>query len=97
MESSLSKEEILDNLTKKVDEYFNASGNCAQATFMALQEQFDLEGDQILPGNNGGRDEQRDRDVKAAAQPFADDPCVFDGSFVGDHRDADAFNTAAAL
>ena len=48
MESSLSKEEILDNLTKKVDEYFNASGNCAQATFMALQEQFDLEGDQIL-------------------------------------------------
>jgi C_GCAxxG_C_C family probable redox protein len=48
MGSNPSKEDILNNLDQKVDEYFQASGNCAQATFLALQEQFGLEGDQIL-------------------------------------------------
>ena len=48
MESKPSKEDILNNLNQKVDEYFGASGNCAQSTFLALQEQFGLDGGQIF-------------------------------------------------
>ena len=48
MESSLSKEDVFSSLDQKVSEYFKLSGNCAQATFMALSEQFGLDGGQIF-------------------------------------------------
>ena len=48
MESHPSKEDVLNNLDQKVDEYFRASGNCAQSTFLALQEQFELDAGQIF-------------------------------------------------
>ena len=35
-------------LTSKVREILMTSGNCAQTSFVILQEEFDLEGDQIL-------------------------------------------------
>jgi C_GCAxxG_C_C family probable redox protein len=48
MESKPSKEDVLNNLDQKVDEYFRASGNCAQASFLALQEQFGFDGGPIF-------------------------------------------------
>ncbi len=48
MESNASKEDVLKQLDQKVEEYFRASGNCAQSTFLALQEQFGLDGGQIF-------------------------------------------------
>ena len=48
MESHPSKEDILNKLDQKVEEYFRTSGNCAQSTFLALQEQFGLDGGQIF-------------------------------------------------
>ena len=48
MESSPSKENVLSSLDQKVSEYFKLSGNCAQATFMALSEQFGFDGGQIF-------------------------------------------------
>ncbi len=41
--SEQSKEEILENLDKKVQEYLALCGNCAQTTFLSLQEQFELD------------------------------------------------------
>jgi C_GCAxxG_C_C family probable redox protein len=40
--------DILDSLHQKVWKYLPMCGNCAQTTFISLQEQFDLEGDLIL-------------------------------------------------
>jgi C_GCAxxG_C_C family probable redox protein len=38
-----SKDEILENLEIKVQEYLPLCGNCAQTSFLCLQEQFGLE------------------------------------------------------
>jgi hypothetical protein len=38
-----SKEVIFANLDQKVQEYLSLCGNCAQTSFIALQEQFELE------------------------------------------------------
>lgn len=48
MESHPSKEDILKSLDQKVTDYFKISGNCAQASFMALQEQFEFDGGRIF-------------------------------------------------
>ncbi len=39
----LSKEEIFENLDRKAQEYLALCGNCAQTSFITLQEQFELE------------------------------------------------------
>ena len=38
-----SKEEIFESLDQKVQEYLSLCGNCAQTSFLSLQEQFELE------------------------------------------------------
>jgi C_GCAxxG_C_C family probable redox protein len=44
-----SKEEVLASLEQKAKEYLELCGNCAQTSFLTLQEQFELEdGDGIL-------------------------------------------------
>lgn len=43
-----SYEEIIDSLSQKVMDVLPMCGNCAQTTFLALQEQFELEGDAVL-------------------------------------------------
>jgi C_GCAxxG_C_C family probable redox protein len=43
-----SHQEIYQRLESKVDETLSMCGNCAQTTFLSLQEEFDLEGDEIL-------------------------------------------------
>ncbi len=43
-----SIEETLECLDQKIKEYLAVSGNCAQTTFLSLQETFDLEGGAIL-------------------------------------------------
>lgn len=43
-----SRDEIMDSLDQKVMEVLPLCGNCAQTTFLALQEQFDLDGDVVL-------------------------------------------------
>jgi C_GCAxxG_C_C family probable redox protein len=48
MESRLSKEDIMGKLDQKVRAYFEVSGNCAQSSFLALQEQFGLSDGVIL-------------------------------------------------
>lgn len=48
MSDQLSREEILSQLDEKLNRYFLLSGNCAQASFAALQEQFGLDGGPIL-------------------------------------------------
>jgi C_GCAxxG_C_C family probable redox protein len=48
MPSSKSSEEIFAELGEKVDRYLQTSGNCAQTSFLALQEVFDLEGGSVL-------------------------------------------------
>ena len=48
MESFPSKQDVLSSLDQKVSEYFKLSGNCAQASFMALSEQFGFDGGQIF-------------------------------------------------
>ena len=45
---SKSKEEIFDQLERKAIENLTLCGNCAQTTFLTLQEQFDLEDGAIL-------------------------------------------------
>ena len=45
---SKSKEEIYDELDRKAIENLTLCGNCAQTTFLTLQEQFDLEDGGIL-------------------------------------------------
>ena len=43
-----SREDILRELEQKANEYLEISGNCAQSSFLALQEQFGLDGGPIL-------------------------------------------------
>jgi C_GCAxxG_C_C family probable redox protein len=43
-----SKEEIFAKLRKKVEEYLQISGNCAQTSFLSLQEVLELEDGAIL-------------------------------------------------
>jgi hypothetical protein len=43
-----TKEDIYAELDRKVQENLTLRGNCAQTTFLMLQEQFDLEGGAIL-------------------------------------------------
>jgi C_GCAxxG_C_C family probable redox protein len=42
--SEQSKEEVFESLDKKVQETLALCGNCAQTSFLALQEQFELDG-----------------------------------------------------
>jgi C_GCAxxG_C_C family probable redox protein len=46
--ASQTKEEIFEDLDRKVIENLTLCGNCAQTTFLTLQEQFDLEDGAIL-------------------------------------------------
>ena len=48
MATSTSEEKVLSNLDKKVNEYLQVSGNCAQSSFLALKEEFDLEDGSVL-------------------------------------------------
>ncbi len=48
MLASLSREEVMNSLDQKVKKFISISGNCAQAAFVALQEQFELEDGAIL-------------------------------------------------
>lgn len=43
-----SEDELLSELTDRVNRYYPLSDNCAQTSFLALQEQFDLDGGAIL-------------------------------------------------
>jgi C_GCAxxG_C_C family probable redox protein len=43
-----TKQEIYNNLESKVKENLSLCGNCAQTTFLSLQDEFDLEGEAIL-------------------------------------------------
>ena len=46
--TSQTKDEIFEELDRKAIENLTLCGNCAQTTFLTLQEQFDLEGGAIL-------------------------------------------------
>jgi C_GCAxxG_C_C family probable redox protein len=48
MSTQSSREKMLAGLAQKSDEYLALSGNCAQASFLALQEQFELKDGAIL-------------------------------------------------
>jgi C_GCAxxG_C_C family probable redox protein len=48
MTNKTSREVILGELERKASEYLEISGNCAQSSFLALQEQFGLDGNPIL-------------------------------------------------
>jgi len=48
MASQIPREEFLRQLDQKAKEYLIISGNCAQTTFLALQEQFGLDDGAIL-------------------------------------------------
>ena len=48
MEMQLSKEEVLNKLDQKVKEYLTISGNCAQTSFVVLQEELGLANGAIL-------------------------------------------------
>lgn len=50
MSSPSVKEEILAKLNEKVEEYLETSGNCAQTSFLSLQEALDLDDGAILKG-----------------------------------------------
>ena len=43
-----TNQEILNRLESKVKENLSLCGNCAQTTFLSLQDEFDLEGEAIL-------------------------------------------------
>ena len=43
-----TREDILRELEQKAGEYLEISGNCAQSSFLVLQEQFGLDGGPIL-------------------------------------------------
>ena len=45
---SPSPEAVSEKLNQKVENYLALCGNCAQTSFIALQEQFNLEGDGIV-------------------------------------------------
>lgn len=48
MASQIPREEVLRQLDQKVEEFLKISGNCAQTSFLALQEQFGLDDGAIL-------------------------------------------------
>ena len=48
MTASTSEENVLSSLDQKVNAYLKISGNCAQTSFLALKEEFGLEGGSIL-------------------------------------------------
>jgi C_GCAxxG_C_C family probable redox protein len=48
MSDQRTREEALEQLEERVTHYILLSGNCAQASFAALQEQFGLDGGPIL-------------------------------------------------
>ena len=48
MPSEQVREEILKGIEQKAMKYLEISGNCAQASFLALQEEFRLEGGSVL-------------------------------------------------
>ncbi|MGD9031645.1 MAG: C-GCAxxG-C-C family protein [Desulfobacteraceae bacterium] len=48
MTNKTSTEDIFRELEQKANEYLEISGNCAQSSFLALQEQFGLDGGPIL-------------------------------------------------
>lgn len=48
MKTQPSKEQVLASLAQKVNEYLPRSWNCAQTSFLALQEQFELQDGAIL-------------------------------------------------
>lgn len=48
MRASKSEEKVLANLDQKVKALLKVSGNCAQSSFLALQEEFGLEDGGIL-------------------------------------------------
>ena len=48
MSSSNAKDEIFTELREKVEKYLQTSGNCAQTSFLALQEVLELEDGAIL-------------------------------------------------
>jgi C_GCAxxG_C_C family probable redox protein len=43
-----SHQEVYQRLESKVEETLPMCGNCAQTTFLSLQEEFDLEGEEVL-------------------------------------------------
>lgn len=43
-----SYQESVANLDQKVTKYLQRCGNCAQTTFLSLQEEYDLEGDSVV-------------------------------------------------
>lgn len=48
MPPEIINDALLSQLNTKVTEYLTVSGNCAQTSFLTLQENFDLEGGAIL-------------------------------------------------
>jgi C_GCAxxG_C_C family probable redox protein len=44
----MKEENVQDIVTERVKEILDLSGNCAQTTFAALQEQYGLDGEEIL-------------------------------------------------
>lgn len=48
MTAEHSKEDIMQRIDEKAKEYMNLSANCAQSSFLALSDQFDLGGGAVL-------------------------------------------------
>lgn len=48
MPAEVSNKALINQLNTKVTEYLAVSGNCAQTTFLTLQEGFNLEDGAIL-------------------------------------------------
>lgn len=49
-QSVQSKEEILKELAAKAEKFMSSYGTCSQSSFAALNEQFNLQADQAIPG-----------------------------------------------
>jgi C_GCAxxG_C_C family probable redox protein len=52
-DSLIESERTLEQLEEKVERYLQISGNCAQTSFIALQEQFGLDNGSILKALTG--------------------------------------------
>jgi len=52
-DSLIESEDTLQQLEEKVERYLKVSGNCAQTSFLALQEQFRLDNGSILKALTG--------------------------------------------
>jgi C_GCAxxG_C_C family probable redox protein len=52
-DSLIESERALQQLEEKVERYLKVSGNCAQTSFLALQEQFGLDNGSILKALTG--------------------------------------------